>query len=90
MLIRTQDRLALINSYSYYKIEIKDISIIREKHNYVIIACKDDEDDEDEIILGAYSSEENAIDALTYIQECTYLCKVEMYMPLEKDGELLK
>lgn len=87
MLIRTQDRLALINSYSYYKIEIKDISIIREKHNYVIIACKDDED---EIILGAYSSEENAIDALAYIQECTYLCKVEMYMPLEKDGELLK
>lgn len=87
MLIRTQDRLALINSYSYYKIEIKDISIIREIHNYVIIACKDDED---EIILGAYSSEENAIDALAYIQECTYLCKAEMYMPLEKDGELLK
>ncbi len=86
MLIRTQDRLALINSYSYYKIEIKDISLIREKHDYVIIACKD----EDEIILGTYSSEENAIDALAYIQECTYLCKVEMYMPLEKDGELLK
>lgn len=86
MWIRTQDRLALINSYSYYKIEIKDISIIREKHDYVIIACKD----EDEIILGTYSSEENAIDALAYIQECTYLCKVEMYMPLERDGELLK
>lgn len=86
MLIRTQDRLALINSYSYYKIEIKDISLIREKHDYVIIACKD----EDEIILGTYSSEENAIDALAYIQECTYLCKVEMYMPLERDGELVK
>ena len=86
MLIRTQDRLALINSYSYYKIEIKDISFIREKHDYVIIACKD----EDEIILGTYSSEENAIDALAYIQECTYLCKVEMYMPLERDGELVK
>lgn len=87
MWIRSQDRLKLINSYSYNRIEIEGIlSIIEEKHDYVIVAYKDKE----EIILGAYSSKENAIDALAYIQECIYLCKTEIYMPLERDGELLK
>lgn len=86
MWIRSQDRLTLINFYSYNKVEIEDISIIEEKHDYVIIAYKD----EDGIILGTYSSKENAIDALAYIQECIYFCKVEMYMPLERDGELVK
>lgn len=86
MWIRSQDRLTLINFYSYNKIEIEDISIIEEQHNYVIIAYKD----KDGIILGTYSSKENAIDALAYIQECIYFCKVEMYMPLERDGELVK
>ena len=87
MWIRSQDRLKLINSYSYNKIEIEGIlSIIEEKHDYVIVAYKD----EAGVVLGSYSSKENAIDALAYIQECIYLCKVEMYMPLEKDGELLK
>lgn len=87
MWIRSQDRLKLINSYSYNRIKIEDIlSIIVEKHDYVIVAYRN----EDKVILGTYTSEDNAIDTLAYIQECIYLGKAEMNMPLEKDGELLK
>lgn len=81
MWVRTQDREKLVNANV-----IKGIFIhkIRETTHpkYVIYA--------DELILGTYTSEDNAIDTLAYIQECIYLGKNEMNMPLEKDGELLK
>ena len=81
MWIRTKDREKLVNANV-----IKGIFIykLREITNlkYVIYA--------DELILGTYTSEDNAIDVLAYIQECIYLGKNEMNMPLEKDGELLK
>lgn len=81
MWIRTQDREKLVNAnvikgiFIYKLKEIKNLK-------YVIYA--------DELILGTYTSEDNAIDVLAYIQECVYLDKAEMNMPLEKDGELLK
>lgn len=84
MWIRTQDRCGLVNANEIKNIFIEDISII--KHNYLIIAYKHTE----AIVLGTYTSKENAIDALAYIQECIYLEKNEMNMLLEKDGELLK
>lgn len=85
MWIRTKDRFSLVNINEYNKIFLEGMLMI-DKNNYVIITYKDKE----EIILGAYSSKDNAIDALAYIQECIYLGKAEMNMPLEKDGELLK
>ena len=86
MWIRTQDRLTLINFYSYNKVEIEDISIIEEKHDYVIIAYKD----EDGIILGTYSSEENALETLDYITTGIALEKTGIDMPIEENGKLLK
>lgn len=81
MWIRTQDRKELINSDR--KKDIYVYKIIKTTNTrYVIYA--------DELTLGTYTSEDNAIDALAYIQECIYLGKNEMNMPLEKDGELLK
>lgn len=81
MWIRTQDREKLVNANVIKGIFIyKLIEITNPK--YVIYA--------DELILGTYTSEDNAIDTLAYIQECIYLGKNEMNMPLEKDGELLK
>lgn len=77
MWIRTQDRDKLVNSD-----RVKNIFITITNFRYEIKA--------DEITLGVYTSKENAIDALAYIQECIYLGKNEMNMPLEKDGELLK
>lgn len=85
MWIRTKDRFSLVNINEYNKILLESMLVI-DKNNYVIITYKDKEG----IILGAYSSKDNAIDALAYIQECIYLGKAEMNMPLEKDGELLK
>ncbi len=85
MWIRTKDRFSLVNINEYNKILLESMLMI-DKNNYVIITYKD----KDGIILGAYSSKDNAIDALAYIQECIYLGKAEMNMPLEKDGELLK
>jgi hypothetical protein len=85
MWIRTKDRFSLVNINEYNKILLESMLMI-DKNNYVIITYKDKEG----IILGAYSSKDNAIDALAYIQECIYLGKAEMNMPLEKDGELLK
>lgn len=77
MWIRTQDRDKLVNSD-----RVKNIFITITNFRYEIKA--------DEITLGVYTSKENVIDALAYIQECIYLGKNEMNMSLEKDGELLK
>lgn len=81
MWIRTQDRKELINADRVKDIYVDKIIKITNPR-YVIYA--------DELTLGVYTSEDNAIDALAYIQECIYLGKAEMNMPLEKDGELLK
>lgn len=80
MWIRTKDRLTLVNVNGVKNIYVDKLIVIKPK--YIIYA--------DELILGTYTSEDNAIDTLAYIQECIYLGKAEMNMPLEKDGELLK
>lgn len=81
MWIRTQDREKLVNADRVKDIYVDKIIKITNPR-YVIYA--------DELTLGTYTSEDNAIDALAYIQECIYLGKNEMNMPLERDGELLK
>jgi low affinity Fe/Cu permease len=86
MWIRTQDKLGLVNANKIKHLFIEDISIMKEKHDYLISAYKDVE----VIVLGIYSSKENAIKALNYIQNCIYLEKREMNMLVEKDGELLR
>lgn len=81
MWIRTQDREELVNANIVKNIYVDKLIKITNPR-YVIYA--------DELTLGVYTSEDNAIDTLAYIQECIYLGKSEMNMPLEKDGELLK
>lgn len=81
MWIRTQNREELVNADRVKDIYVDKLIKITNPR-YIIYA--------DELILGTYTSEDNAIDTLAYIQECIYLGKNEMNMPLEKDGELLK
>ena len=81
MWIRNQDRDELVNLNRIKNIFIEKLVKLTNP-KWSLIA--------DEITLGTYTSEDNAIDALAYIQECVYLGKAEMNMPLERDGELLK
>lgn len=81
MWIRTKDRKELYNTNVLRNIYIR--KLYRNNTEWVIYA-------DGEFDLGTYTSEDNAIDTLAYIQECIYLGKAEMNMPLEKDGELLK
>lgn len=81
MWIRTKDRKELYNTNVLRNIYIR--KLYRNNTEWIIYA-------DGEFDLGTYTSEDNAIDVLAYIQECIYLGKNEMNMPLEKDGELLK
>lgn len=81
MWIRTQNREELVNANIVKNIYVDKLIKITNPR-YVIYA--------DELTLGTYTSEDNAIDTLAYIQECIYLGKIEMNMPLERDGELSK
>lgn len=81
MWIRTQDREELVNAD-----RVKNIFI----NKLIKLTNPRWEIKADELTLGVYTSEDNAIDVLAYIQECIYLGKAEMNMPLEKDGELSK
>lgn len=79
MWIRNQDRDELVNSDRVKNIFIEKLVKLTNP-KWSLIA--------DEITLGTYTSEGNAIEALNYIQECICLGKNEMLMPSEKDGEL--
>lgn len=79
MWIRNQDRDELVNSDIIKNIFIEKLVKLTNP-KWSLIA--------DEITLGTYTSEENAIDALAYIHECIYLGKNEMFMPIEENGEL--
>lgn len=81
MWIRTQNRKELYNANVLRNIYIR--KLYRNNTEWVIYA-------DGEFDLGTYTSEDNAIDVLAYIQECIYLGKTEMNMPLERDGELVK
>ena len=79
MWIRTKDRDELVNLDRVKNIFIEKLVKLTNP-KWSLIA--------DEITLGTYTSEENAIDALAYIHECIYLGKNEMFMPIEENGEL--
>ena len=85
MWIRTKDKCGLVNTHKIKHLFIEDMPIInKEKHDYMITAYKDVE----VIVLGIYSSKENAIETLNYIQECICSEKKGMNMPIEENGEL--
>lgn len=79
MWIRNQDRDELVNSDRIKNIFIEKLVKLTNP-KWSLIA--------DEITLGTYTSEDNAIDALAYIQECIYSEKKGMNMPVEENGEL--
>ena len=87
MWIRTQDRCGLINANKITNIFIESVlSVISKLNNYVITAYKD----EYKIILGTYSSEDNALETLDYIATGIALEKTGIDMPIEENGKLLK
>lgn len=79
MWIRNQDRDELVNSDRVKNIFIEKLVKLTNP-KWSLIA--------DEITLGTYTSEGNAIEALNYIQECICSEKKGMNMPIEVDGEL--
>ena len=79
MWIRNQDRDELVNSDRVKNIFIEKLVKLT-KPKWSLIA--------DEITLGTYTSEDNAIETLNYIQECICSEKKGMYMPIEENGEL--